>query len=100
MHVDVELLREVDDQIDVPARVLVAALEPRQPPTMSAPSSSPSQSNPMSPSGRSRLSCGTINAPAAGVAAANDALRPFGATANHTPLTPEWIVAAAAGSRA
>ncbi|MCY4086668.1 MAG: hypothetical protein OXG37_07250 [Actinomycetia bacterium] len=54
----------------------------------------------MSPSGRSRPSCGTINAPAAVVAAVNDALRPFGATANHAPLTPEWIVAAAAGSRA
>lgn len=35
---------------------------------------------------------GAINAPAAIVAAVNDALRPFGARANHTPITPEWIV--------
>jgi carbon-monoxide dehydrogenase large subunit len=37
---------------------------------------------------------GAINAPAAIVAAVNDALLPFGVTANHTPLTPDWIAGA------
>ena len=37
---------------------------------------------------------GAINAPAAVVAAVNDALAPFGVTANHTPLTPDWIAEA------
>jgi carbon-monoxide dehydrogenase large subunit len=37
---------------------------------------------------------GAINAPAAIVAAVNDALAPFGIVANHTPLTPEWIAGA------
>jgi carbon-monoxide dehydrogenase large subunit len=36
---------------------------------------------------------GAINAPAAVVAAVNDALWPFGVVANHTPLTPTWILA-------
>jgi carbon-monoxide dehydrogenase large subunit len=35
---------------------------------------------------------GAILAPAAIVSAVNDALSPFGVTANHTPLTPDWIV--------
>jgi carbon-monoxide dehydrogenase large subunit len=34
---------------------------------------------------------GAVNAPAAVVAAVNDALRPFGIVANHTPITPEWV---------
>lgn len=42
---------------------------------------------------------GAINAPAAIVAAVNDALRPFGVRANHTPITPEWIVETARGSK-
>lgn len=37
---------------------------------------------------------GAVNAPAAVVAAINDALAPTGARANHTPITPEWILAA------
>jgi carbon-monoxide dehydrogenase large subunit len=43
---------------------------------------------------------GAINAPVAIVAAVNDALSPFGAVANHTPLTPEWILDAVSGSGA
>ncbi|MDQ6816808.1 MAG: molybdopterin-dependent oxidoreductase, partial [Actinomycetota bacterium] len=37
---------------------------------------------------------GAVNAPAAVVAAVNDALAPFGVAANHTPLTPEWVLGA------
>jgi carbon-monoxide dehydrogenase large subunit len=38
---------------------------------------------------------GAVNAPAAIVGAVNDALAPFGvAAANHTPLTPEWVLRA------
>ena len=37
---------------------------------------------------------GAVNSPAAIVSAVNDALRPFGVAANHTPITPEWVVAA------
>jgi carbon-monoxide dehydrogenase large subunit len=37
---------------------------------------------------------GAINAPAAIVGAVNDALSPFGITANHTPVTPDWIAQA------
>lgn len=40
---------------------------------------------------------GAVNSPAAVVSAVNDALRPFGATANHTPITPEWVLAALSG---
>lgn len=39
---------------------------------------------------------GAVNSPATIVSAVNDALRPFGVTANHTPITPEWVVAALA----
>ncbi len=35
---------------------------------------------------------GAINAPAAIVGAVNDALAAFGVVANHTPLTPDWVV--------
>jgi carbon-monoxide dehydrogenase large subunit len=35
---------------------------------------------------------GAINSPVAIVAAVNDAIKPFGAVANHTPITPEWVV--------
>jgi carbon-monoxide dehydrogenase large subunit len=35
---------------------------------------------------------GTIMAPGAIVTAVNDALAPFGIVADHTPLTPDWIV--------
>jgi carbon-monoxide dehydrogenase large subunit len=41
---------------------------------------------------------GAVNSPAAVVAAVNDALRPLGVVANHTPLTPEWVIGAVAGS--
>jgi carbon-monoxide dehydrogenase large subunit len=34
---------------------------------------------------------GSINAPAAVVAAVNDALRPLGVVANRTPLSPGWL---------
>jgi aerobic carbon-monoxide dehydrogenase large subunit len=37
---------------------------------------------------------GAINAPVAIVAAVNDALSPFGIAANHTPITPEWVLGA------
>jgi carbon-monoxide dehydrogenase large subunit len=37
---------------------------------------------------------GAVNSPAAIVSAVNDALRPFGAVANHTPITPDWVLAA------
>ena len=37
---------------------------------------------------------GAVVAPAAIVSAVNDALAPLGITANHTPLTPEWVQAA------
>ncbi len=43
---------------------------------------------------------GAINSPAAIVSAVNDALSGFGVVANHTPLTPEWIVAALRGAPA
>jgi carbon-monoxide dehydrogenase large subunit len=42
---------------------------------------------------------GAINAPVAIVAAVNDALAPLGIVANHTPLTPEWIVSSLAQRR-
>jgi carbon-monoxide dehydrogenase large subunit len=35
---------------------------------------------------------GAIPSPAVLVGACNDALAPFGVVANHTPLTPEWIL--------
>ncbi|MEA2472387.1 MAG: aerobic carbon-monoxide dehydrogenase large subunit, partial [Thermoleophilaceae bacterium] len=41
---------------------------------------------------------GAVNAPAAIVAAVNDALRPLGVVANHTPLTPEWVTGAFAAA--
>jgi carbon-monoxide dehydrogenase large subunit len=37
---------------------------------------------------------GAVNAPVAIVAAVNDALGAAGNGANHTPLTPEWVLAA------
>ncbi len=37
---------------------------------------------------------GAVNSPAAVVSAVNDALRPLGVTARHTPITPEWVLAA------
>jgi carbon-monoxide dehydrogenase large subunit len=37
---------------------------------------------------------GAVNSPAAIVSAVNDALRPYGVVADHTPITPEWILAA------
>jgi aerobic carbon-monoxide dehydrogenase large subunit len=37
---------------------------------------------------------GAVNSPAAIVSAVNDALRPFGVVTNHTPITPEWVLAA------
>jgi len=40
---------------------------------------------------------GAVNSPAAIVSAVNDALRPFGVTANHTPITPEWVVSTLRG---
>jgi carbon-monoxide dehydrogenase large subunit len=42
---------------------------------------------------------GAVNAPAAVVAAVNDALAPFGVVANHTPLTPEWVLGALHAAR-
>jgi aerobic carbon-monoxide dehydrogenase large subunit len=39
---------------------------------------------------------GAVNSPAAVVSAVNDALRPFGVTADHTPITPEWVLGALA----
>lgn len=41
---------------------------------------------------------GAVMAPAAIVAAVNDALRPLGLVANHTPLTPEWVLGAFAAA--
>jgi carbon-monoxide dehydrogenase large subunit len=41
---------------------------------------------------------GAVNAPAAVLGAVNDALAPLGVVANHTPLTPEWVQGALAGS--
>jgi carbon-monoxide dehydrogenase large subunit len=41
---------------------------------------------------------GAINSPVAIVAAVNDALKPFGAVANHTPITPEWVVSVVKGA--
>jgi carbon-monoxide dehydrogenase large subunit len=40
---------------------------------------------------------GAVNSPVAVVAAVNDALAPFGVAANHTPVTPEWVLAALVG---
>lgn len=40
---------------------------------------------------------GAVNSPATIVSAVNDALRPFGVTANHTPITPDWVLAALSG---
>ncbi len=37
---------------------------------------------------------GAVNSPVAVVAAVNDALIPFGIAANHTPVTPEWVLGA------
>ena len=42
---------------------------------------------------------GAINAPAAVVNAINDALAPFGVIAQHTPVTPDWIVTALRAAR-
>jgi carbon-monoxide dehydrogenase large subunit len=41
---------------------------------------------------------GAVNAPAAVVGAVNDALSPFCVAANHTPLTPEWVLEALASA--
>ncbi len=41
---------------------------------------------------------GAVNSPAAIVAAVNDALRPLGVSANHTPITPSWVIGALAGA--
>jgi carbon-monoxide dehydrogenase large subunit len=41
---------------------------------------------------------GAVMSPAAIVAAVNDALRPLGVVANHTPLTPEWVLGAFAAA--
>jgi carbon-monoxide dehydrogenase large subunit len=43
---------------------------------------------------------GAINTPAAIVSAVNDALSQLGITANHTPLSPEWVVGAIRSARA
>jgi aerobic carbon-monoxide dehydrogenase large subunit len=40
---------------------------------------------------------GAVNSPATIVSAVNDALRPFGVIANHTPITPDWVMAALQG---
>jgi carbon-monoxide dehydrogenase large subunit len=40
---------------------------------------------------------GAVNSPAAIVGAVNDALRPFGAAADHTPITPEFVLSALRG---
>jgi hypothetical protein len=37
---------------------------------------------------------GAVNSPVAVVGAVNDALAPFGIAADHTPLTPEWVLGA------
>jgi len=42
---------------------------------------------------------GSINAPAAIVSAVNDALAQLGVTANHTPLSPEWVAGAIRSAR-
>jgi carbon-monoxide dehydrogenase large subunit len=42
---------------------------------------------------------GAVNSPAAVVSAVNDALRPLGTVANHTPITPDWVLAALGGGR-
>jgi carbon-monoxide dehydrogenase large subunit len=42
---------------------------------------------------------GAINAPAAIVNAVNDALAPFAVRADHTPVTPDWIVSQVAEAR-
>jgi carbon-monoxide dehydrogenase large subunit len=42
---------------------------------------------------------GAVNAPAAVVGAVNDALRPFGVVANHTPIMPEWVLNAVREAR-
>jgi carbon-monoxide dehydrogenase large subunit len=42
---------------------------------------------------------GAIMSPAAIVSAVNHALAPFGVVADHTPLTPDWIVSAVAAAR-
>ncbi len=43
---------------------------------------------------------GAVNAPAAIVAAVNDALRQSDVRANHTPLTPEWVLGALGRTKA
>ncbi len=43
---------------------------------------------------------GAINPPAAIANAVTDALSPFGISVNHTPITPDWIVAAIASAQA
>jgi aerobic carbon-monoxide dehydrogenase large subunit len=40
---------------------------------------------------------GAVNSPATIVSAVNDALRSFGVIANHTPITPDWVMAALQG---
>jgi aerobic carbon-monoxide dehydrogenase large subunit len=42
---------------------------------------------------------GAINTPAAIVSAVNDALAQLGVTANHTPLSPEWVAGAIRSAR-
>jgi carbon-monoxide dehydrogenase large subunit len=43
---------------------------------------------------------GAVNSPAAVVNAVNDALRPFGVAADHTPVTPEFVLSALRGQAA
>ena len=40
---------------------------------------------------------GAVNSPACVLAAVNDALRPLGVVANHTPITPDFVLAALSG---
>ena len=42
---------------------------------------------------------GAVNSPAAIVGAVNDALAPLGVVANHTPLTPDWVLGAVAAAQ-
>jgi carbon-monoxide dehydrogenase large subunit len=42
---------------------------------------------------------GAVNSPAAIVNAVNDALAPLGVVANHTPLSPDWVLGAVTAAR-
>ena len=55
------------------------------------PSQSPTDRNPIGVKGAGEG--GTIPVPAAVIAAVEDALKPFGVVVNHTPLSPQGIVA-------